>query len=204
MPPCPCSAALRDVTQFVPCCRARCLRRPISSTRQTTAPPAPGIQPLSAAADGLGGYAVLAGLAAVGASLAPVIRPILEVSVPPQRSKSISPHPYSSPAQEANTSAGSQPRGGASDPMSTDTVRVLHCCVSFTESLPQRPALRHPTPFQVRALSKLPADEIEAAAAVPEPLQNADGSGAVKLWGEDALLDWPGAMGPGELLPASS
>jgi hypothetical protein len=55
----------------------------------------------------------------------------------------------------------------------------------------------------VRALSKLPADGIEAAAAVPEPLQNADGGGAVKLWGEDALLDWPGAMGPGELLPAS-
>jgi hypothetical protein len=55
----------------------------------------------------------------------------------------------------------------------------------------------------VRALSKLPAEGIEAAAAVPEPLQNADGSGAVKLWGEDALLDWPGAMGPGEPLPAS-
>jgi hypothetical protein len=51
--------------------------------------------------------------------------------------------------------------------------------------------------LQVRALSKLPADRIEAAAAVPEPLQNADGSGIVKLWGEDALLDWPGAMGPG-------
>lgn len=35
------------------------------------------------AADGFGGYAVLAGLAAVGASLLPVIGPILEVSVPP-------------------------------------------------------------------------------------------------------------------------
>lgn len=33
---------------------------------------------------------------------------------------------------------------------------------------------------------------------MPEALQNADGSGIVKLWGEDALLDWPGAMGPGD------
>lgn len=52
--------------------------------------------------------------------------------------------------------------------------------------------------LQVRALSKLPADRIEEAVQVPEPLQNADGAGAVKVWGEDALLDWPGAMGPGE------
>lgn len=41
---------------------------------------------------------------------------------------------------------------------------------------------------------------IEAAAAVPEALQNADGSGTVKLWGEDALIDWPGAMDPGDSL----
>jgi hypothetical protein len=34
-------------------------------------------------ADGFGSYAVLAGLAAVGASLLPVIGPILEASVPP-------------------------------------------------------------------------------------------------------------------------
>jgi len=52
----------------------------------------------------------------------------------------------------------------------------------------------------VRALSKLDAEGIEAAAAVPEALQNADGSGTVKLWGEDALIDWPGAMDPGDSL----
>lgn len=81
----------------------------------------------AAVPDGLGGYAVLAGLATVAASLLPILGPILEV----------------------------------------------------------------------RALSKLPADRIEEAVQVPEPLQNADGGGgAVKLWGEDALLDWPGAMGP--------
>ena len=50
----------------------------------------------------------------------------------------------------------------------------------------------------MRALSKLDAEAVEAAAAVPEALQNAEGSGAVKLWGEDALLDWPGALKPGE------
>ena len=155
------------------------------------------------AADGLGGYAVLAGLAAVGASLAPVIGPILEVSVPPQRQQIQEvqpqlPHTASLPlSDELDCSSGCCFwRAAASTSMKQLPV-VCECAASGSRTL-------YPETWQVRALSKLPADGIEAAAAVPEPLQNADGSGAVKLWGEDALLDWPGAMGPGELLPASS
>jgi pheromone shutdown protein TraB len=41
--------------------------------------------------------------------------------------------------------------------------------------------------------SRMTADEIEAAVEVPEPIQqNLDQR--MKLWGEDALLDWPGAQ----------
>jgi pheromone shutdown protein TraB len=40
--------------------------------------------------------------------------------------------------------------------------------------------------------SRMTADEIEAAVRVPEPIEsNLDKR--MKLWGEDALLDWPGA-----------
>eukprot|EP00887_Chlorella_sp_A99_P000855 scaffold5.g855.t1 len=39
------------------------------------------------------------------------------------------------------------------------------------------------------------AAEIEGLVAVKEPLQ-APGAGPYKLWGEDALLSWPGAMEP--------
>jgi hypothetical protein len=40
--------------------------------------------------------------------------------------------------------------------------------------------------------SRMSAEEIEAAVAVREPIQERLGE-RVKLWGEDALLDWPGA-----------
>ncbi len=40
---------------------------------------------------------------------------------------------------------------------------------------------------------------MEAAVRPREPLDNGDGAGIVKLAGEDALLDWPNAMGPGEM-----
>ena len=55
--------------------------------------------------------------------------------------------------------------------------------------------------LEVRRLSRLSAEEVEAAVRPREPLQNADGAGLVKLTGEDALLDWPNAMGPGEKPP---
>ena len=55
--------------------------------------------------------------------------------------------------------------------------------------------------LEVRQLSRLSAEEVEAAVRPREPLQNADGAGLVKLTGEDALLDWPNAMGPGENPP---
>lgn len=48
--------------------------------------------------------------------------------------------------------------------------------------------------LEVRSLSKKDAVDIEAAVRVPEPLQG--GQGTLKLWGEDALLGWPGAMEP--------
>ena len=54
---------------------------------------------------------------------------------------------------------------------------------------------------QVRSLSKKEPKDIEAAAVPPEALDNGSGEGAVKLWGEDALLDWPGALVPGEPRP---
>jgi len=51
--------------------------------------------------------------------------------------------------------------------------------------------------LEVRSLSLLDAEGVEAAVRPNEPLQNADGAGLVKLTGEDALLDWPNALGPG-------
>lgn len=48
--------------------------------------------------------------------------------------------------------------------------------------------------LEVRSLSKKDAADIEAAVEVKEPLQG--GEGTLKLWGEDALLGWPGAMDP--------
>lgn len=55
--------------------------------------------------------------------------------------------------------------------------------------------------LEVRRLSKLSGEEVEAAVRPQEPMQNEDGSGIVKLFGEDALLDWPNAMGPGAIPP---
>lgn len=51
--------------------------------------------------------------------------------------------------------------------------------------------------LEIRSLSLLDAEGVEAAVRPSEPLQNADGAGLVKLTGEDALLDWPNALGPG-------
>ena len=39
------------------------------------------------------------------------------------------------------------------------------------------------------------AAEIEDAVAIKEPIASGDLSQPLKLFGEDALLDWPGAMG---------
>lgn len=109
-------------------------RRMGAAVLKSTAPVFLGACVLSAAADysaatgmlpeGIGPVAVLAGLAAVAASLVPIAGPLLEV----------------------------------------------------------------------RSLSKKDAANIEAAVRVPEPLQG--GQGTLKLWGEDALLGWPGAMDP--------
>lgn len=55
--------------------------------------------------------------------------------------------------------------------------------------------------LEVRQLSKLSGEEVEAAVRPREPMQNDDGAGIVKLTGEDALLDWPNAMGPGKVPP---
>lgn len=57
--------------------------------------------------------------------------------------------------------------------------------------------------LEVRSLSLLDAEGVEAAVRPDEALQNADGAGLVKLTGEDALLDWPNALGPGRPLTAS-
>jgi len=38
------------------------------------------------------------------------------------------------------------------------------------------------------------AEEIEAAVAVPGPIDAGDLSQPLKLFGEDAIMDWPGAM----------
>jgi pheromone shutdown protein TraB len=47
---------------------------------------------------------------------------------------------------------------------------------------------------EVWRFSQLSGPEVEAAVALPEPIQEgADVSRPLKLWGEDALLDWPGA-----------
>lgn len=56
--------------------------------------------------------------------------------------------------------------------------------------------------LEVRHLSQLSGEEVEAAVRPQEALQNEDGAGLVKLTGEDALLDWPNAMGPGESPPS--
>ena len=53
---------------------------------------------------------------------------------------------------------------------------------------------------QVRDFSRLTGDRVEAAVRPREPLDDGAGAGIVKLAGEDALLDWPNAMGPGEEL----
>ncbi|KAK9825968.1 hypothetical protein WJX74_002300 [Apatococcus lobatus] len=49
--------------------------------------------------------------------------------------------------------------------------------------------------WEVSRFSNLDADEIEEKVAVQQPLQDSS-EGIVKLWGEDALLDWPGALEP--------
>lgn len=52
--------------------------------------------------------------------------------------------------------------------------------------------------LEVSQFSKKNAEEIENIVRVREPVQMEDGSpgAAVKFWGEDALLTWPGAMKP--------
>lgn len=46
-------------------------------------------------------------------------------------------------------------------------------------------------------LAEMKGEEVEAAVATQEPLQVADGNAPpLRLWGEDALLDWPGALRP--------
>ena len=50
----------------------------------------------------------------------------------------------------------------------------------------------HTSPFLPNA--EMSAEEIEAAVAVREPIASGDLSQPLKLFGEDAILDWPGAM----------
>jgi len=50
--------------------------------------------------------------------------------------------------------------------------------------------------FDIQRLADMSAAEIEDAVSVKEPLGSGDLSKPVKLFGEDALLDWPGAQGP--------
>ena len=47
--------------------------------------------------------------------------------------------------------------------------------------------------FEIWRFSRMSAGEVEAAVKVPEPIQE-DVRAPMKLWGEDALLDWPGAQ----------
>ena len=51
--------------------------------------------------------------------------------------------------------------------------------------------------LEVRQLSQMSGEEVEAAVRPQEALQSADGGGLIKLFGEDALLDWPNALLPG-------
>ena len=56
--------------------------------------------------------------------------------------------------------------------------------------------------LQVREFSQLPGERVEAVVRPREPLDDGEGAGIVKLAGEDALLDWPDAVGPGaDVLP---
>ena len=64
-------------------------------------------------------------------------------------------------------------------------------------SLTESPTLTL-TPTQVREFSLLPGDRVEAVVRPREPLDDGEGAGIVKLAGEDALLDWPNALDPGE------
>lgn len=48
---------------------------------------------------------------------------------------------------------------------------------------------------EIRQLSRLSPQQIEEAVDLKEPLQNGSKE-LVKLWGEDALLSWPGALQP--------
>lgn len=50
--------------------------------------------------------------------------------------------------------------------------------------------------LEIAAFSRKSATEIEELVRVKEPLSQSVGSRPYKLWGEDALLNWPGAMGP--------
>ncbi|KAF5826088.1 hypothetical protein DUNSADRAFT_4909 [Dunaliella salina] len=47
---------------------------------------------------------------------------------------------------------------------------------------------------EISKLADLSAEEIEAAVAVREPIASGDLSQPLKLFGEDAILDWPGAL----------
>lgn len=49
---------------------------------------------------------------------------------------------------------------------------------------------------EVNSLAAKSASEIEGLVLVREPIQSRLEEGPLKLWGEDALLDWPGALGP--------
>ena len=54
------------------------------------------------------------------------------------------------------------------------------------------------TLLQVREFSRLPGERVEAVVRPREPLDDGgDNAGIVKLAGEDALLDWPNAIGHG-------
>lgn len=50
--------------------------------------------------------------------------------------------------------------------------------------------------LEIKAFSELSAKEIENAVRVNEPLQSTTTTGPFYLWGEDALIRWPGAEEP--------
>eukprot|EP00967_Tisochrysis_lutea_P051422 scaffold63498_cov18-Tisochrysis_lutea.AAC.1 len=65
--------------------------------------------------------------------------------------------------------------------------------VAFCGGVCMLRASRPPTPLTA-PYADLSAEEIEAAVAVREPIASGDLSQPLKLFGEDAILDWPGAL----------
>lgn len=71
-----------------------------------------------------------------------------------------------------------------------DTQAAVGVTVAATVALVVAPVV---LPFaEIFAFSRMSADDVEAAVTVPEDVQSNLGT-ALKLYGEDALLDWPGA-----------